>query len=281
MKLKANAYAKLNLYLGVLNKRDDGYHNIDSVMQTISLHNTIEISVNDTNEVSITYQDPSLWREDDILFKTCEEFFKFSGWKKGLSISINHRIPTVAGLGGFSANIACLLHLLNRISGKNYSDDKMLPLCLKLGADVPFCYVGGTARVQNIGDKIDELPTVNFNLVLIKEGEKKSTGTMYNILDQLSLSASKKIDSIILGLYEGDARKVVSSTYNAFENCYNMEEMKKLFNPFSPDAVFLSGSGPTVVSAFISRERAENCYNTLKKEGRNVFLAECVGKTIE
>ena len=280
MKLRAKAYAKLNLYLDVLGVRDDGYHDIDSVMQSISLYDEIEIKENDCNKVRIEYRDPSFWREDDIIQRACNAFFLFSGWKGGLDIYIVKNIPTVAGLGGFSADVASVLKMLNIISGKNYSEEEMLPLCTSLGADVPFCYIGGTARVGSLGDKVEKLSTPNISLVLFKVGTKQSTGAMYAKLDSLDLKPSDKIEAMLHGIEIGDTALVLSSTYNIFENCWDFEEMKMPFAFFAPDSVFLSGSGPTVVAAFKNSDAAEHCYKKLKADGRNVFLATTVSNGI-
>lgn len=283
MRLKAKAYAKLNLYLDVLGVRDDGYHDIDSVMQSISLYDEIEIKENDCNKVRIEYKDPSFGGEDDIILRACNAFFLFSGWNGGLDIYIIKNIPTVAGLGGFSADVATVLKMLNIISGKNYSDEEMLPLCTSLGADVPFCYIGGTARVGSLGDKVEKLSTPNISLVLLKEGTKQSTGTMYAKLDSLDLKPSDKIEVMLHGIEIGDTALILSSAYNVFEKCWSFDEMKMPFAFFEPDSVFLSGSGPTVVAAFKNYDVAEHCYKKLKADGRNVFLATTVsnGTVIE
>ncbi len=283
MKLKAKAFAKLNLFLDVLGVRDDGYHNIDSVMQSISLFDEIEIAKNSDGIVRIKYQDQSFFREDDIILKACEVFFAFSGWKSGLDIYIVKNIPTIAGLGGFSTDVAAVLKMLNIISGKNYSDKVMLPLCTKLGADVPFCYNGGTARAGAIGDKLEILPTPPLNFVLLKEGTKQSTGDMYRKLDILQIPPSEKIKTMISGINKGDITSVLCSVYNIFENCWDFNDMKKPFAFFVPDAVFLSGSGPTVVAAFKSTDDAKLCFDKLVNDGRNVYQATSVpgGNIIE
>lgn len=280
MKLKAKAFAKLNLYLDVLGVRDDGYHDIDSVMQSISLFDEIEIAENTDQTVRIAYQDPSFSREDDIILRACEAYFSFSGWKSGLNIYIVKNIPTVAGLGGFSADVAAVLKMLNIISGKNYSDEDMIPLCTSLGADVPFCYNGGTARAGSVGDKLEFLPTPELSFVLLKEGTKQSTGDMYRKLDRLQIPPSEKITSMINGINNGEALSVLGSVYNIFENCWDFGEMKRPFISFKPDAVFLSGSGPTVVAAFINAIDARLCYDRLVNDGRNVYLATGVSKGI-
>ncbi|MBO7218124.1 MAG: 4-(cytidine 5'-diphospho)-2-C-methyl-D-erythritol kinase [Clostridia bacterium] len=283
MRIVAKAYAKLNLYLDIIGKRDDGYHDIDSVMQSISLCDIIDAEKSENKSVTIFYNDPEYFRKDDIIFKTCELFFDYSKCDFGVNLRIEKNIPTVAGLGGFSADVAAVLKILNIMSGKNYPDEVMLELCLKLGADMPFCYNGGTARVGSVGDKLLKLSTPKLYFVLLKEGTKPSTGKMYAALDALNLPPSDKMEEMLEGIENGDPKAVFSSVYNSFEKCWNFEEMKSAFSGFSADAVFLSGSGPTVVAGFSEKEMAKKCYETLKSDGRNVFFAETVdsGNLIE
>lgn len=283
MRLVAKAYAKLNLYLDVIGKREDGYHDIDSVMQSISLCDVIDAEKSTNKSVTIFYNDPQFFREDDIIFKACEVFFDYSKCDFGINLRIEKNIPTVAGLGGFSADVATVLKILNIMSGKNYPDEVMLELCLKLGADMPFCYNGGTARVGSVGDKLQPLKTPKLYFVLLKEGTKQSTGKMYSKLDSLGLMRSNKIGDMLSGIEKDDIGTVLSSVYNSFEKCWDFENMKSDFDRFKADAVFLSGSGPTVVAGFTEKKAAEDCYSALKTEGRNVFLAETVdsGNLIE
>lgn len=283
MRLVAKAYAKLNLYLDVIGKRDDGYHDIDSVMQSISLCDIIDAEKSANKSVTIFYNDPEYFRDDDIIFKACEVFFEYSKCDFGVNLRIEKNIPTVAGLGGFSADVATVLKILNIMSGKNYSDEIMLELCLKLGADMPFCYNGGTARVGSVGDKLEPLKIPRLYFVLLKEGAKQTTGKMYAELDALNLLPSDKMDDMLEGIENSDPKGVLSSVYNSFESCWDFGRMKSAFDGFNADAVFLSGSGPTVVAGFVEKNKAEECYNSLKKEGRNVFLAETVssGNLIE
>ncbi len=279
MQLRAKAYAKLNLFLDVLRKRKDGYHDIDSVMQSVSLYDEITLSERSDGKVTVSYQSPSFSREDDIVFKAYEVFSEYSGYKKGVDIFIEKNIPTFAGLGGFSAVLATVLKLLNRVSEKNYSDGIMLSLCKRLGADVPFCYNGGTARTRGIGEEMEPLKTPVLYFVLLKEGEKQSTGAMYGHLDSLNIPPSNKIDMMLSGIEREESRTVAASVYNIFENCWDFEKMKSAFSGYGAESVFLSGSGPTTVAAFTERAAAEKCFSCMQKDGKNVFFAETVKVT--
>lgn len=278
MRFTVKAFAKLNLFLDVLGKRPDGYHNIDSVMQSIDLYDEIVISDNSENTVKVTYNDPALEREDDIVYRACNAFFEYSDWRCGLDIRINKNIPLLAGLGGVSTDAAAVIKTLNIMSGKSYSEDEMIRLCASLGADMPFCYLGGTARAGSIGDELISLPTVKLHFVILKDGEKQSTGVMYNKLDSFCLTHDTRINDMISGLYANDPDKVTSSVYNAFELCWDMERMLSPFDGYNADCRFLSGSGPAVVAAFSSYPAAERCFDRLKSKGHNVYLASATEK---
>ncbi len=276
MLLKAKAYAKLNLFLDVLGIRSDGFHDIDSIMQSVSLCDEIEISSAVADEVTVSYNDPSFYREDDIIFKACEAFFDYSGCKCGLDIKIAKNIPTVAGLGGFSADVAAILKMLNIISGKNYSDEIMLSLCQKLGSDVPFCYNGGTARAGSVGDALQKLDDVKLYYVFVKELEKQSTGALYSKLDSMNISSSGNIDLMLSGIEENDPESVAASVYNVFDNCWDFDAMTGMFKEYQPNNVLLCGSGPTVAAVFTCKDKAETCYESLLEKNIAAFYAESV-----
>ncbi len=283
MELKLKAFAKVNLFLEVKEKRADCYHNIDSLMQSVDLFDEITVRKTDSGEVSLSYNDPALWRKDDIIFKTVKAFFELSGEPFGLDIYIEKKIPLLAGLGGFSTDVAAVLRALNIISGKNYPDSDMIRLAATLGADVPFCYKGGTAHAEGIGEILTPVPFCPLYFVIVKEGEKQSTGAMYSLLDAKSEGRSASIEPMLKGFRSGDKTLIAASVYNAFELCWDMEKMLSVFEGFMPDAKLLSGSGPAVVGVFESREAAESCSRALAAGGLNAFFASSVdsGSVIE
>ncbi len=276
MKLKLKAYAKVNLFLDVLDKRPDGYHDIDSLMQSVDLFDEITVEKTDGDEVRLSYNDPALWREDDIIFKTCDAFFRFSGLRFGLNIHIEKKIPLLAGLGGFSTDVAAVLRALNVISGKNYDDADMIALAATLGADVPFCYNGGTAHARGIGEILTPVPFCELYFVIVKEGEKQSTGAMYALLDSKTEGREADITPMLSAFDKGDGEKIAKSVYNAFELCWDMEKMLSVFDGFSPEAELLSGSGPAVVAVFKDRASAESCCHALVDRGINAYFAASV-----
>ena len=150
--LRAKAYAKINLSLDIVGVRDDGYHLIKTVMQSISLHDVISIS-EEGSEISITCNDPSVpCDERNIVYKCAKRFFEYWGIEFGVHIDIQKNIPSQAGLGGGSADGAAVLVLLNRICGNPFSDEELCIIGAKVGADIPFCIVGGCVLCEGIGE---------------------------------------------------------------------------------------------------------------------------------
>ena len=148
---------------------------------------------------------------------------------------------------------------------------------------MPFCYNGGTARAEGIGEILTSIPFYKLYFVIVKEGEKQSTGAMYNLLDSKTQNRSADITPMITAFNEGNPEKIAGSVYNAFELCWDMEKMLSVFDGFAPSARLLSGSGPAVVALFKDSVTAKKCCDELQKRGINAYFAESVscGSVIE
>lgn len=273
MALKAKAYAKINLFLDITGKRPDGYHNLDTVMQSISVFDEITLKFTDSG-ITVRCDKEELAGESNIVFKACKAFFEYSGVTGGIDIEINKNIPVAAGLGGGSADAAAALVLLNIATKRNYPVERLIPIAAKLGADVPFCLMGGTARAQGIGEMLTPVAAPSMYYVLLKEQEKQSTGQMYAKLDSVDYLKTGDIEGLLDGMKRGNKDKIASNFFNAFEYCWSFENMSSAFKSYNPMNVFLSGSGPTVCAFFESKAKAENCADELKSKGYNAFFAE-------
>ena len=276
----AKAYAKINLYLNVLGKRDDGYHEIDTLMQSISLYDDVSVELID-NGISVECDRNDLSSEENIAATAAKTFLDFANLNTGVKIKITKRIPVAAGMGGGSADAAATLLLLNKATGKNYPLSKLLPVAKTIGADVPFFLVGGAARAQGIGEVLTKVKNTCLYMVLLKEGEKQSTAKMYSAIDNTNIKESGSITYLINALGENNLNGVCDNIFNSFSFCWNFEDMTKPFLPYSPKAVFLSGSGPTVGALFENETLAKECANALLGTGFNAFYAETVENGIE
>lgn len=282
MKLSALAYAKINLFLKVVGKRDDGLHDLDMIMQSISLAD--KVTVEDGDVIGIETVCDCDIIDDNIVERAALEYFKCANMPtQNIKISIEKNIPISAGLAGGSADAAAVLYILNRIYNK-LSDNQLVALAGKIGADVPFCLIGGTARVKGFGDLIEKHDIIsNSNIVLIKAGTKKSTGYMYSLIDELNEFASANAEELLIEMKRG-----VSGTFrfmhNDFKQFWTDETSIAVQNDLincGADAVSLSGSGPTFFGVFNDKHTAENCYNNLKNKYDEVYLCHPVSCGVE
>lgn len=277
MKIKANA--KINLTLDICAQREDGYHILDSVMQSVSLCDDVELNMSD--RISVWYSDLGDCGEDDICFKAAKSFFEYSNLSGGVDIRITKKIPCVAGLGGSSSDAAAVIVGLNKMYKTAYSLDTLCKIGLKVGADVPFCIVGGTARVGGIGEKVTHIkgiPDCAFLIVVL--GKKKSTKEMYGAIDSKPF-APFKTESMINAINGGDLNEVCNNISNAFKGVHSIEYEESLLSRFNPLAIGLSGSGPAAFAVFKNGEDALNTQNELKKQNITSFVAAPREKGIE
>ena len=274
LKIKANA--KINLSLSVLGKRDDGYHELDTVMQSVSLNDAVYIEKSD----KITVKCGEFGGEDNIAFKTARAFFAESGIKAGAAIRIEKRIPSAAGLGGGSADAAAVLCGLDRLYETKFSYKKLLNIAVKLGADVPFLIRGGTARARGIGEVLEPLSPLCGCYFLIAKGEDKlSTGEMFSRLDSAQYN-KPDIDRTVFALNSGDLSAVLSSMDNSFSELWRESRVKDELLKTKADAVSLSGSGPAWFAVYLDKDRAETAEKTLKALNIPVFICEPQEKSI-
>lgn len=282
MPFYAKAFAKINLFLDITGKREDGYHELDSVFQSVSLCDEITLSLTDGG-INVVCDNSELSGEDNIVHKACKLFFADVGYKGGADIGIKKNIPVAAGMAGGSADAAATLYLLNIALCANKSAEELSEMALKLGADVPFCLVGGTARVQGIGEKIEPAHTPLMHYVLLKEMQKQSTGKMFAQIDSEKYVTKQSIEEMLCGLKTENLSLVSKNLFNAFAFCWPFDEMTAAFKGYSHKGVFLSGSGPTVCALFEREAEAEKCALELKSKGFNAFYAhstDCGVKTV-
>ncbi|MBQ8203014.1 MAG: 4-(cytidine 5'-diphospho)-2-C-methyl-D-erythritol kinase [Clostridia bacterium] len=242
MKLIANA--KINFTLDIKGKREDGYHLIDSVMQSVSLADTVTLEKAD--EITVTCSDSEIMGEDNIAFKAAKEFFDFSKISGGADIYIEKHIPKAAGLGGGSADAAAVIVGLNSLYEAGLKLDALCKIGLKVGADVPFCIMGGTVRATGIGEILEELPAFpERHLVIVKNGRKLSTKAMYEKIDSIEENFDHT-EKFVKELSLCNCNKALQYTGNSFEAVCKIDNMKQIAAEFNPVTVGLSGSGPSV-----------------------------------
>ena len=276
MKLKANA--KINLTLDVLGKRADGYHLIDSVFQSVSLCD--EVTVEKSDDITVQCSDDTLCDKSNIAYKAASKFFEFTKICGGAKIVIEKHIPLASGMGGGSADAAAVIVALDRLYNANLSQDALCQIGLSVGADVPFCIVGGTARVGGIGEQMSKLPDMpDCAILLIKHGAKLSTADMYKRVDAYPQDKFYT-QTMVDGINNGDLTAVCQNVFNAFGSVCDNATLTQDIKKTKPLAVSLSGSGPTVFAIYKDLATAQKAKELLEIKGYSPIIATPAKKGI-
>lgn len=274
--LKANA--KINLTLDILGKRLDGYHEIETVMQSVSLSDTVTLEKSE--RISLSCSAPQLSGRENLAFRAAELFFETAGLNCGAEIKIEKCIPLAAGLAGGSADAAAVLVGLNVLFNTNFCREQICEMGRKLGADVPFCTVGGTMIARGIGEKLSAVPPMpDCGIVIAKTGKKPSTGELYAQFDGISPKKHPDSGKMLSALKSKSLKDVSSNLCNVFEEvsaqCLGLKE--KMIENGAIGAA-LSGSGPSVFGIFESESGALNCAENLNAK---TFVCKPVQKGCE
>lgn len=280
--MKLNAYAKINLTLDVTGLREDGYHLLDTVMQSISLCDQVEILR--TGEPGVRLRTDREYLPNDegnTAYRAAVLFLKHCGLEdEGLEIALCKRIPSRAGLGGGSADAAAVLRGLNGLYGAGLSLEELMKLGEEVGADVPFCVHGGCCRCEGIGERLTELPTLpNCFLALCKPPAGMSTPRAYALLDRYPISHKQATPGMVEALKKGDLRQVAQRLSNRFDQAMRLmqvRDIKKTMLSAGTLGTMMSGSGSAVYGIFDRPQAAENCVRLLEGKGE-VFQASPMG----
>lgn len=261
------AYAKINLYLDVVGKRSDGYHSICSVMQSISLHDTVTVSKNNLNTITVTCDDDSIpCDETNIAVKAAQEFFNETKCFCGVDIDIAKRIPSQAGLGGGSADGAVVISALNEIFMTGLNVSQLCDIGSRVGADIPFCLMGGTVLCEGIGEILTPLnPIPDCYIVIAKGTEGISTNQAYQKIDMLPERDSNNLN-IRQIFNNNDITKICPACYNVFEKVSSVGEIAYIKQTMRSSGALvscMSGSGSAVFGIFEDRTSAAKCAKRL------------------
>ena len=281
------AHAKINLSLRVLSKREDGYHELDTVFQTVSLHDIIRISALENSEIAFSCDDGSLPADShNLVVRAATALRDQVNPKKGARIRLEKRIPTHAGLGGGSSDAAATLVGLARLWELRTSRRELSELATRLGADVPFFLDGGTARGTGIGDRLEPLEdALETFLLIVKPQANISTADAYKALDQRTLTSSNSKTILSRSNAEGFFdNQYVASLQNdfgpvAFALAPEIGRAKVALERAGARAVLLAGSGSAVFGIFDSENAQRRAIQTIELEtGWRVFPCKTVGR---
>ena len=282
--LYEGAFAKVNLTLDVLGKREDGYHDLKSVMQTISIRDDIEIDLGTGKPWSLLCDKDGIPTDErNLAWKAAKVYFDALGKDPdGLEIRITKRIPTEAGLGGGSADAAAVLRALNRHYGEPLSILALAELGAKVGSDVPFCTLCGTAMVEGRGERLRKLPDLpDCCFVVCKPAFSSSTPELYKKLDEAVIAKRPDHQAMESALLSGDLGKVAENIWNVFDPVVTEEHLelnyiKSIFNSYGSVAQQMTGSGSAVFGIVPDFEFAAVICNMLKDNYPEVFIAKPV-----
>lgn len=270
MQIDLQAHAKINLFLNVLGERSDGYHELETVFQSIDLHDEVLIrKVPFGIRIFCNHPDVPIDRRN-IAFRAAKLLINSSKIDEGVEIIINKKIPVGAGLGGGSADAAATLVGMNHLFDLGYSETELMQLGARLGADVPFCIMGGTALGRGIGEILTPLPPLKKTwIVLANPGFKVSTAWAYKNLN-LTLTKSEKNVNILTKSIEEYA-SIYEHFFNIFESVVGAEfpvvgELKSLLKSDGTLAVLMTGSGPTVYALMKDEVSAIHLLDSLAGE---------------
>lgn len=262
------AYAKINLTLDILGKRQDNYHEINSIMQQIDLYD--ELTFEKSEDIIVQSQ-----FKDDIILKTILKLKELFQIKEGITVSTKKNIPVAAGLAGGSTDAATTLIALNQLWNLNLSTEDLIKIAAELGADVPFCIIGKSCFVSGKGEIVEKIDIPKMDVLLINPGYEISTKEAYEKLDKKEYD--KKFSSLKLK-NSNDIKEVASNIHNDFINIQKedvKEIIKEVINSGALNAS-ITGKGPTVFGIFENKEKALEAYKNLKDRYKFVYLCKTI-----
>jgi len=271
--IKANA--KLNLTLDIVGRRSDGYHEIESLMQSVDLSDAVRIRRG--KGIAVSCSDVKLSGESNLAFRAAELFFNATGVESGVVIDILKRIPVAAGLGGGSADAAAVLVGLDALFETQLGKNSLCEIGVAVGADVPFCIKGGSMLAQGIGERLLPEPLLpQCRIVIAKAGEKSSTGGIYAQYDRCGALNRPNTRKMLSALQKGTLEDVCDNLCNVFEKLVpQIAEAKNKMLEFGALGVSLSGSGPSVFGIFAEEKLACACLEALEHGALLCSPAHC------
>ena len=292
--MRLQAFAKINLGLDVLGKREDGYHEVRMIMQTIRMYDQLDMRKSvepgihlTTNKKYIPVDENNLvWRAAKLMMDTC-------GIMEGVSIHLHKVIPVAAGMAGGSSDAAATLVGMNRLFHCGLSKEKLMELGVQIGADVPYCVLRGTALAEGIGEKLTVLPPMPDCWILIgKPGISVSTKYVYTTLDLNTDTVHPDIDGMKKALEDRNLYGITERMGNVLQDVTipaypEVERIKEQMKTLGAVNAMMSGSGPAVFGIFDNEEKAQKACQKLRESGscQQVFLTvpfnNYGGKTID
>lgn len=279
-----SAHAKLNLTLDVVGKRPDGYHDLNMIMQEITLGDQISLTLGTGEPWRVLSGSGEIPCDDtNLCIKAARLFFDATGLDpQGLTVEIQKNTPVCAGMGGGSADGAAVLRLLQQHYNQPLSEEQLYQIAEQVGSDVPFALFGGTALAEEKGQILTRIsPMPSCHIVLCKPPFPISTPELFRAIDSEDISARPDTDKMMKALRAGDIPEISRNLYNVFEPVVarthpEIGEIKKIMLSSGALNACMTGSGPTVFGIFEQETDAEGCYKSLKSQYSDTYLVKPV-----
>lgn len=282
--LTIKAYAKINLGLDVVGRLPNGYHQVKMVMQTVGICDELTLQRADSGIVLTTDSGELPTDENNLIYRAARLMQENYGLREGVRIQLQKRIPIAAGMAGGSTDAAAAMKGMRELFGLPASDEELMTEAVKIGADVPYCVMGGTALAEGIGERLTALRAVpELTLLVAKPGISVSTQEVYRKLDATELKRHPDIGGMVEAIGEGSLRGITERMENVLEGVTIpahpvIETIKQRMLELGAYNSLMSGSGPTVFGVFPDRECAERACRQLEREklAKQLFVTATV-----
>ncbi len=278
--LKIDAYAKVNLGLDVVRRLENGYHEVKMVMQTVGIHDTLTLK-KEAEGIKITTDSGEVpANEDNLVYKAAKLLMDNYGITEGVSIHLEKRIPVAAGMAGGSTDAAAVLKGVNTLFSLGLTEEQLKREGVKLGADIPYCIMGGTALAEGIGEKLTRLPDApDCFLLVAKPDINVSTKYVYENLKLDKIEKHPDIDGMVDAIKAGSLHGIIDRMDNVLQTVTEEKytvigELKRFMEEKGALAALMSGSGPTVFGIYDDKEKAEEAKEKLKSQNlaKQIFV---------
>ena len=273
-KIVIRAMAKINLGLDVLRRRENGYHDVKMIMQTVNIYDTLEFVKREDSQIIIRVDAMELpTDENNLIYKAAKLLFELKKRKDGVEITLTKRIPIAAGMAGGSTDAAATLVGINCLFDLGFTKEELKEIGVKIGADVPYCIEGGTALSEGIGEVLTKLPDAPDCYVVVAKPEiSVSTKYVYENLHANELKYHPDIDGMVEAIRNHDLDGVCSRMENVLETVTEVKypvigQLKTLLKEAGAENALMSGSGPTVFAIFKEEEKANKALEKVEESG--------------
>ncbi len=281
---QTRAYAKINLGLDVVRRLENGYHEVKMIMQTVDIYDELEFKKAKSGITITTNHGELPTDKNNLIYKAASMMIEEYGIQEGVHIHLTKNIPVAAGMAGGSSDAAATFRGMNELFHLGCSLERLRELGVKVGADVPYCILGGTALAEGIGEKLTPLkPVPSCYLLIAKPDIDVSTKYVYEQLDTIGVNHHPDIDGMVDAIEQGNLQGIVDRMENVLENVTIekhpiIHKIKTRMIELGAEGSLMSGSGPTVFAVFIEKDKALKAYEQLKTEslGKQIFVTTTI-----